>query len=370
MSIKTLSPRVKNFLIFALIAFTLFAAYQLYPVIAPFLIALVCAYLVNPIVNWLESKKLPRVWAIVLLYLFAFVLTFLVLVPAVITISNETLDLFRNLEAFEPVKLITQAKDGVKSANNFLSSKLLEIPWAKDHLDKFLNSPKLQEVLSSIILWTKDTLLAGGASILSMSKLAFSKLYTFIMVPILLFYILLDINSIFASFIKLIPKAYRFQSVGLFSKIDVQLSSLLRGQFLSNGIFAIIMTLLLLMTGLKYSFFLGPFAGIANFIPYLGGLATFVLAFLVALIQFAFTKAFAIALLKLIIAVAIAQGIEGWILQPKIVGDQTRLHPLIILLALTLAGSFAGITGMLLAMPVTVILKVLFEELYDMLYEE
>ena len=126
---------------------------------------------------------------------------------------------------------------------------------------------------------------------------------------------------------------------------------------------------MLWLVGLNFAVLLGPIAGLANTIPYLGGLLTFFLATIVAIWQFGFSTSLAWHMLWLLIGLGIVQVIDGFILQPKVIGENAGLHPLVIMLALVIAGSLFGILGMVLAVPITVILKVLTSELYHELYD-
>ena len=94
------------------------------------------------------------------------------------------------------------------------------------------------------------------------------------------------------------------------------------------------------------------------------------MAFFIAIAQYGFSSTLVGVLIKTTIAIVIVQSIDGWYLQPNVVGEKAGLHPLVVMLSLAIAASLAGIPGMLLAVPVTVILKVLGKELYHELYEK
>lgn len=198
---------------------------------------------------------------------------------------------------------------------------------------------------------------------------AFTGMVSIFLIPILVFYILLDIDAIFDGFKMLLPPDYRERTLSIIGKIDEQLNALLRGQLLANSIFALMMTISIWMSGLNFFLFLGLLAGIANFIPYLGGLFTIIFAVLIAITQFGFSAALVGVLIKIAIAITIIQTIDGWYLQPNVVGENAGLHPLVVMLALAISANIAGIPGMLVAVPLTVILKVLGRELYHELYD-
>ena len=155
----------------------------------------------------------------------------------------------------------------------------------------------------------------------------------------------------------------------ILGNLDKQLNALLRGMIISNSIFALLMIIGLSFSGLKFWLFLGLLAGIANFIPYLGGLFTILLSLFVAITQFGFTWAFVVVIIKVSIVILIIQTIDAWYLQPYVIGSGVGLPPLVTMLALAISGSVAGISGLVLAVPAAVIIKVIGSELYHELYD-
>jgi len=365
MSIKSLSPAAKNFLIAFGCIVAAVCAYYLSSVIAPFLISLVVAYVINPAVRALVARKIPRPWAVLTVFLICLLIFTIFVVPFGVSMLSEAGDLVAKLANLDVKKLA----DNYKGLGLDLYHKLEGIPYLKTYVDEFVQSDRLREFAAQGVIMARDAAVALFKNALSFFGGAFTGILNIILIPILVFYILLDIEEIFASFKMLLPPDYRDRVLAIIGKIDVQLSSLLRGQLLANSIFALLMVIGIWLSGLNFSLFLGLLAGIANFIPYLGGLFTIIFAVLIAIAQFGFSAALVAAMIKAAIAIAIIQTIDGWYLQPNVVGENAGLHPLVVMLALAIAANIAGIPGMLVAVPLTVILKVLGRELYHELYD-
>ncbi len=365
MAIRNLSTTTKNVLIMICFVIVAILIYFLYHVIAPFLVALVIAYILNPAVRFLTKKKISRVWAVMSIFIVGISAVILIVVPFLFSMINQASDMGAKLKNLDRTKLNSQYVEVESKVKDKLK---LWFPEYKGNLSDVFQNTKFQEYLSEAVVAAKDGLMALSAKLFSFLGNTFNGVFNLFFVPILVFYILLDMDDIYEGFKKLIPPNYRERTLEIFGKIDIQLSSMLRGQFIENFIFALLVTVGFAISGLKACLFLGPLSGIANFIPYLGGFFSAILAFFAAITQV--SEAGAGLWVGIILTIAIAQTIDVWYLQPYIVGEKAGLHPLTIMLALTIAGSIAGIVGMLLAVPVTIIIKVLGIELYHELYDQ
>ncbi|MGM0600505.1 MAG: AI-2E family transporter [Candidatus Rifleibacteriota bacterium] len=365
-SLKQLPASIKNALIVIGFIIVGILCYYLASVIYPFLISLVIAYVLNPLVRGLVNKKVPRPWAVLLVFIFTILIVTIFVVPLSISIISEAGEMFTKLSNLK----VDQLTENLKESSAEFFKKTKNIPYLNDYLQEFSEGDKLRELAANAVVIIKDTTITGFKRLIGFVGSAFSGMINMLLIPVLVFYILLDMDAIYESFKMLLPPNLRRRTLVIIAKIDKQLHSLLRGQLIANSIFAIIMTLGLWLSDLNFFLFLGPLSGIANFIPYLGGLFTVFLAAFVAIAQFGFSQALLAVTLKVLITIAVVQTIEGWYLQPNVVGENAGLHPLVVMLALTIAASLGGIPGMLLAVPITIILKVLGQELYQELYEQ
>jgi predicted PurR-regulated permease PerM len=365
MAIRNLSSTVKNTLIFICFIIAAFLIYYLYNVIAPFLVALIISYILNPIVQFLTKKKFSRNWAVIMVFIFFISIFILVVVPILYSMITQATELGVKLKNLDTTRLNKQYSEVLTKTK----TKLKEwFPEYKDNLSDILQNTKLQEYLTDAVVVVKDGLMTLSGKVFGFLGNTFTGVFNLFFIPMLVFYILLDMDDIFEGFKKLIPPGYQDKTLDILNKIDSQLSAMLRGQCIENSIFAIMMTIGFALSGLKACLFLGPLSGIANFIPYLGGFFSAILAFFAAITQVG--ESGAGLWIGLFVTIGIAQFIDVWYLQPYVVGENAGLRPLTIMLALTIAGSLAGIVGMLLAVPVTVVMKVLGIELYHALYDQ
>jgi len=364
--LKSLPASVKNWLILTGFVAAGIGIYYLADVIAPFLVSLVVAYILNPVVRKLVDRKVPRPWAVLSVFLACFAIFVLFIVPFTLTMISEAGDLVIKLSNLDVKRLA----DNYKVLGLDFYEKFSSYPYVKTYLDEFVQSDRVRELAAQGVILVKDGAVTTFKKVFGFLGGAFSGMFNMFLIPILVFYILLDMDEMYADFKMLIPHDYRSRTLDVLRKLDEQLSSLLRGQVLANSIFAGLMTIGIWISGLHFFLFLGLFAGIANFIPYLGGLFTVILALLLAIAQFGFSGMLLTAMAKVAVAVLIIQSIDGWYLQPYVVGENAGLHPLTVMLALTIAGSLGGIPGMVLAVPATVILKVFGRELYHELYDQ
>ncbi|MBP5470088.1 MAG: AI-2E family transporter [Candidatus Riflebacteria bacterium] len=364
MAIRNLSSTTKNVLIFIGFAILAFLIYYLYSVIAPFLVSLVIAYILNPAVRFLTNKKFSRNWAVSMIFILGISIFILIVVPVLFSMIKQATDMGLKLKNLDTTRINTQ----YNSLQTVVKDKLkLWFPEYKDNLSDILQNTKFQEYLTEAIVAFKDGLITISGKLFGLLGNTFTGVFNLFFIPILVFYILLDLDNIYDGFKKLIPPNSRERTLEILNKIDNQLSAMLRGQCIENIIFALLITLGFAISGLKASLFLGPLSGIANFIPYLGGVFSAILAFFAAITQ---AEAGIGLWVGIIVTISVVQFIDCWYLQPYVVGENAGLRPLTIMLALTIAGSLAGIVGMLLAVPVTVILKVLGIELYHALYDQ
>lgn len=365
MSPEKLSPMVKNILIGLGFIVVVIISYYLANVVAPFLISLVAAYVLNPMVRKLETRNLPRPWAVLTVFVTGLLIFIIFIVPFSVSMFAEASEMVSKLGSLD----VKNLADNYKGLGVKIYERFSEVPYLKSYADEFVQSDRIREFASQGLIVVKDGAVAGFKQLMGFLGGAFSGMVNMFLIPILVFYILLDMDAIFASFKMLIPPDYRDKVLEIVTKIDAQMNALLRGQLLANSIFAVLMTIGLWFSGLNFFLFLGPLSGVANFIPYLGGLFTMFFSLFIAIAQFGFSAGLVSTVIKLVIAIAIVQTIDGWYLQPNVVGENAGLHPLVVMLALAIAANVAGITGMLLAVPITVILKVFGKELYQVLYE-
>jgi len=310
-------------------------------VLTPFLIAAVLAYALTPLVDRLDELgkgRMPRLLAVVIVELLAIVVVLsvmLLIVPVLVKelpLMREQLPLlFDRLHATLSPWL---AQFGVRIS--------LDLASLREQLVQYLQSNWSDSFGS---LWS--SLKIGGS-------LAVAVVGNAVLVPVALFYLLLDWKPLVVRVLELVPPRLRpgFDSFTL--EADQVLGQYLRGQLLVMVTMAVFYSTGLALFGLELALPIGVFTGLAMFVPYLGFGIGLVLAVLAGLLQFASAKAF----LMVGVVYGLGQVFEGFYLTPRLVGERIGLHPLAVIFALLAFGQLLGFVGVLIALPASAVLLV------------
>lgn len=305
-------------------------------IIMPLLLALLFAILLRPVVVFFNKRlKIPHVIAVLIS-----VLLFVVFVLSVIFfISWQVTDF---------------VDDWPKIRYNMTANYENLQRWIKD---SFNISYKKQETYIESVkndsLTNKKELVGNTLSTFS------STLLDVVLIPIYTFLILLYRN-LFKKFLsKLVDRKNHPKLVDILSEIKVVVQSYIVGLLIELGIVAILTTIGLMIIGVPYAILLGTITAVLNLIPYIGILCAGAISILVALTNFTdFQTA-----LGVIIVNSIVQLIDNNFLVPKIVASKVKINALVSILAVFIGGAIGGIMGMFLAIPITAILKVIFDRI-------
>jgi len=175
---------------------------------------------------------------------------------------------------------------------------------------------------------------------------------------VVMVYLLKDFDLAMSKGEGLLPASKKEKISGIISKIDGNLKAFFRGQMAVCAILSIIYGIGLTVIGIPMSFLLALVGGFGNMIPYVGIGLGLIPAIILAFIQFQdFTH-----ILLVVLVFGIGQLLEGTVMTPKIVGDKLGLHPVAIILAILICGQILGFLGLLLAVPIASVVKVLIDE--------
>jgi len=296
-------------------------------ILLPFVLGAAIAYLLDPIVDRLERLGTGRVLGTILILMAAFFVLFfifLLLIPLVI-------DQFRLLAAAAP--------DLVTSVQALVLNQIASISPESEALNSTVSnlSTMAQEKLGIIF----GSVMASAISLIDVIMLM-------VITPVVAVYLLVDWDRILEKINELLPLDHASVVRSLASEIDSTLSAFVRGMIAVCLVLGIYYATALSLIGLEFGLIIGFIAGLVSFIPYVGALLGGVLAIGLALIQFWGD----FELVALVVGVfIIGQILEGNILTPKLVGNSVGLHPVSLILALSLFGAFFGFIGLLLAVP-------------------
>jgi len=297
------------------------------------------AYVLNPAVNWLSKKRIPRMVATLIIFtMFAAIVT-LILILVIPPAYKQFEDLIKSFPKYAQIV-------------QHLWLKLTKIARSSDMP---LNIQSLPDKIAGNLQKVGERV--GGAIFGGITGFL-SKILTLIVVPILVFYFLSDGPMIRKSLIASVPPPMRPDTEELLSRINTALGGFIRGQLKLCAVMGITTFAVYTPIMFKYSIIFGLIACVTEFIPYVGP----ILALIGPLIVASFLAPWKI--FYVLIAFSVLQVLEGNILAPKIIGKDVDLHPAIIIFVFMCGGELGGLAGMVAAIPVAVIIKVLYHFFY------
>jgi predicted PurR-regulated permease PerM len=313
--------------------------YSVRSILIPFILGFIIAYVLHPLVDVLEKKRLPRALAISIIYIFFIAITVGVVFYALPV-------LLRDLNKL--VEVIPHYTTVIQELFNELQVNYSRVPMPLG----------IREVSDGAINSFEETSLGIIRGILSGIIILLSQTFNIVLAPLLSFYFLMDYKEMGHKILCLIPTRYRSGLVVIAHEVDEVIKKVIRGNLLVAALVAILATVGMMIIGMDFPLLIGILVGITNFIPYFGAIISTVPIILLALLKSKWLALYVLGVMVLI------QQIEGNIISPKILGEYIGLHPLVIIFALLAGGSLWGFTGLLIAVPFAAVLKVLLKHVY------
>lgn len=307
------------------------------PILAPFLLAVIVAYLIAPLVNALAARGLSRGWAILAVYL--------------------ALGVVGTLAVW---KILPQALQETRKLAEAIPAYSL---YARETVDRFQQQirdmgmpPELRGVLDRSItdLEVRSVQTLGKLFDIGTLRQAAEVLVSLLLAPILAFYLLKDMEQFKERVVRALPRNRRHEILALLRSLDRVLSGFVRGQILLGFTVGGLAAAVTYLLGLRYTLLLGIWAGLTEFIPYVGPILGAIPAVLAGF------SVSPLVGLEVAIAFAVIQQLENAVLSPKIMGESVGLHPLVVMLAILAGGYLLGTWGLLLALPIAGVVRVLW----------
>jgi predicted PurR-regulated permease PerM len=309
------------------------------PILLPFVLGAILAYLGDPIVDRLERLRLSRTAAVCVVFvgitaasLITMILLFPLLQQQVMTFVGRVPDYLRWAQETALPAIGISLPEGTR----------LDIGGIREMLSEHWKEAGgvAKEVLAHITR-------SGGA------LLTFA--VNMLMVPVVTFYLLRDWDNLVAWIANIIPRHMLPKVSDIARETDEVLSAFLRGQLLVMLSLAVIYTLGLWIAGLELALLIGLTAGLVSFVPYLG----FVVGFAAAAVAIVVQEQALLPLVWVALVFGIGQILESALLTPWLVGDRIGLHPVAVIFAVLAGGQLFGFVGVLLALPVAAAVAVL-----------
>ena len=325
------------------IALILWVLYLLKPVVLPFIAAFLVAYLFSPLVDKLHRIGLPRWLSIGIVFIGIGVIVTLAIWYVVPLVWQQ----------------LIYARDSIPAGIHWLNYTFL--PWVSQTFNveaMEIDTEQISKVVMEYIQtnYSADSIQSVVLRV-AQSGLNFIQIGgVVVLIPIIAFYFLLDWDRMLESLRRLIPRHYEKTTLGIVGECHNVLGAFVKGQFLVMFLLGVVYAVGLQLIGLEVGLIIGMVAGLASIIPYLGFGVGIIAAVIATLFQFGIDWTH---LALVIIVFMIGQAIEGYILQPFLLGDKIGLSPVAVVFAVLAGAQLAGFLGMLIALPVAAIIVVL-----------
>jgi len=322
-------------LIFMGAVFFAYAMYVAQEIIVPFLYATIIAVLLNPIVNFLVRKRMKRIIAITIAVLVAIIFTL-----GIIYLITSQLKMFQSTFPKLELKFTQMINDGAH--------------WVSA---KFNVSP---QKLSAWLAKTKTEIMSNGNALIGQTLLTISGLLIIIfLVPVYIFMILYY-KPLLLEFIRMLfDKIHKHKVEEVLLQTKTIIQSYLNGLLIEALIVASLNSLALLLLGIDYAILLGIIGALLNVIPFIGGILSVAMPITIALA----TKDSASYPILVLLLYMVIQFFDNHYITPKIVASKVKVNALMAVVVVLIGNALWGLPGMFLAIPLTGVLKVIFEHI-------
>lgn len=322
--------------------------YLLQPILSPFVVGFLLAYLGDPIVDRLERYRVPRTVGVCLVFImFSLVLLLLILV-LVPMLWRQMLRLYQ---------LMPQAIDWLQN---------VAMPWIQVQLgldENVWDFNHLRDLLSGNLDKTTDVLKIILSKATSSGMAFINWMVNLFLIPVVCFYMMRDWDLVMARLRSLLPRKYETRAVNLATECHEVLGAFMRGQLLVMLALGTVYAIGLMLMGLELGLLIGVFAGLASIVPYMGFIVGIAAAIIAGLFQFGVEL---YPMLGIVLVFGIGQVLESTVFTPLLVGDRIGLHPVAVIFAILAGGQLFGFIGILLALPVAAVIMVLLRHLFSM----
>jgi predicted PurR-regulated permease PerM len=301
------------------------------------LIAIILAAAFDPLVDWFQKKKIPRVISILGIYLVLigiFSLAIGLIVPLFIEQMNE---LLKNLPGY--INQLAQ--------------------WFTNIQATAIEYGVFEEIKSSFINWQADLGKNTSGGVLSLVGGVFGGVVSLFSVLVMTFYMVIEEDNTKKFIISISPSKYQDYLIPLMDKISLRMGRWLRGQLILSFLVGFLVYIGLSILGIKYAFVLALIAAITEIIPYIGPLLG---AFPGVLISFTISPLIGVFTILLYF---IIQQIENGFLMPKIMSKTVGLNPVIVIISILIGAKIGGPIGAIISIPVSIILSIFFKDIID-----
>lgn len=310
----------------------------------PVVLAGVFYYLLNPIVDFFERRKIPRIITIIVEFV---VIVLLILWGLGVVIPSAETGIAKFAAA------MPKYVDSLQSEINDIlrNPRFVQI---RPQVDKTMES-----LGNTLVSWSKGFSGSALDSITEIISKTTDILISLVISPFVLFYLLHDGKKLNGYVTQFLPDSWRADTSKVLHEISKQLSNYVRGQVMVGFSVGVMLAIALPLVGLKYGLVLAIFSGFCNLIPFLGFFIAFIPALLIAL-----ATGGPIMLIKVLIVYILEKLIEGHLISPLVLGKNLKIHPLTVIFVLLTGEKIFGMWGVLLGIPVYAAIKVILTHVF------
>jgi predicted PurR-regulated permease PerM len=353
------SRQAKTITLLVGLAATVWLLARVQSILGPFVWALITAYVVSPLLDWVEVHlRLRRIWAVLLFYLAGLG----VVIWAMTALVPLAIDQAEGLAAATP-RILGALLDRLAAANQYLLAQ--EIHLYGLTLDPQVLANEVMRNLQNLVAYLTSHAIPAVFNVLE----AVGQVILYL---ISTFYLLRAWPSMRAGLPRLIPPAYRQELLSLAGAIDRVVGAYIRGQLLLIGIMAVAIFIALSILQVQYALIVALISGVLEVVPFFGPLVAGGVAVSIALVQpnTPFGWSNLTLALAVVVAYTVLRQVEDQLVVPNLVGPIVDLHPLLVLFALFAGGRLAGFTGLVVAVPTASALKIIVRYLYAKIWDE
>lgn len=312
-------------------------------VVRPFIYALVLAYILNPVVNFIEKRKVKRIFAILIVFLS--ISTILISIIAIIVPK-----FVRDISDFVSEEIPAILNYANKVIDDFRTGNLIKMPEVvRDYINIDDELKKAAKIVSNAFSELSAIIVAGTGTLLDI-----------VLTPIIAFYYLKDKDVIINSIMKLINDRRKEKLKMIAVEIDAVLGGFIRGQLVVAVFVGVLTGVGCKIIGVPHSLTIGFVAGVTNVIPYFGPWIGGILPVILAV------KDSPLRALWVVIVIVIIQQLESVFISPQVMSRSVGLHPLLVMFSVLLFGKAFGIIGMIIGVPLTATMIVVVKHVLEL----
>ena len=307
-------------------------------VLPPMVFALLLYYLLNPVVNFLSKKGIPRTISIVLTYVVILGIFFFGGARLIPVIQDQAQDLIKQFPKY--------MDDFQRSIKNILDAT----PFAASS-DQALNS--LDKLTKDGLNYLVNNWQDGAKGLGTIFSAVSSTAITLFTGPIIAFFLIQSPHKLYNAVIEMIPPRFRKDASSLIKIANQQLGAFLKGQVIASLLLGLIYWVVFLVLGLQFATVIALAAGILSIIPYIGSFLAFLPGVFIAFQDSTFM------VVKFVIAWFVVQLLHGDLVVPRVMGYKLKIHPITILVVLLVMGDLLGLVGVIFGIPIYSMIKLL-----------